>query len=107
MPSVQGLLAVCSRLKLAHTAQRNMLRQMFVRHIPLDCDILILNYFRQPKLWTTAIMTAITKREVLSKEKIDPRLQSTIEGIFNQCKAEPEGEYKQVTNFYDSEHSVF
>lgn len=34
-----------------------------------------------------------------SKEKIDPRLQATIEGIFNRCIAE--GEYKQVASpFY-------
>ncbi len=29
-----------------------------------------------------------------SKEKMDPRLQSTIEGIFSRCVAE--GEFKQV-----------
>jgi len=29
-----------------------------------------------------------------SKEKLDPRLQSTIEGIFGRCIAE--GEFKQV-----------
>lgn len=98
MPSVQ---AVRSKLKLTHTVQKNTLRQLFVRHIPFD--FVFLNFDSQLFSAAKAIDRYIQARTVeqsSSKEKIDPRLQSTIEGIFNRCIAE--GEYKQVTCSFTS-----
>jgi hypothetical protein len=86
-------------LKLAHTAQKNTLRQLFVRHISFNFDILIQFLFSAAKAIDRYIQTR-TVEQSSSKEKIDPRLQSTIEGIFNRCIAE--GEYKQVTCSFTS-----
>jgi 26S proteasome regulatory subunit N2 len=61
--------------------------------LSFDFDVFHSKFFPAAKAIDRYIQSRIVEQSS-SKEKIDPRLQDTIEGIFNRCIAE--GEYKQV-----------
>lgn len=83
-----------SKPKLARQDQKNMLRPLFV-----SCSIPIpwhsLNFaFSLAKAIDRYIELRTDELSGAKKDKIDPRLQLIIEGIFARCIEE--GEYKQV-----------